>query len=227
MNKRESFLKELELGLTQINDPNLKEIIFQKDQEIILSNFYIILKGSVEVFIKGNHGRHIILGVFSDKDTFIGGLIYLWEHFNKHNITLFFKSKSNVILKQILKNNTETISHGLNNNNFLYKIFLKKCNKTNSGFPSQNLFNNHELIKILLKKDADIQNIIEIDAILNFTKKYNINCSAFYKGINILEERKQIKKYRGKIKILEWVLNFILNFFIKKYKLLEKKYIIL
>jgi len=129
--------------------------------------------------------------------------MYLYEHFDRHNITAFFICKSNVVLKKIPQDAVDKIVVTSNINRVLYKIILERIAGIGNDLISCDFAQNYELIKILLEKEADILNVVEIDNMLDFVDKYNVSRSTFYKGIKKLEEDGKIKKDGKRIIIVK------------------------
>lgn len=215
--KIEFFLNRLDEFLIQNNYCDFKEINISKGQEVFLTDFHLIVKGKMEIFIMTENGEYTKIFNFTEKDGFFGGFTHLWKSSNQNNFsydqnnffydqnyfTVFFRAKSDIVLKKIPFNIMVSALKDFNINKFFIEITFKRMTAIISHFFSRNYNNRDELVKFLLESESDTSNIVEIDNVYDFVEKYNISRSTFYKGIRKLEKNKQIKKIKNKIIIVK------------------------
>lgn len=213
----EFFLNRLDEFLIQNNYCDFKEINISKGQEVFLTDFHLIVKGKMEIFIMTENGEYTKIFNFTEKDGFFGGFTHLWKSSNQNNFsydqnnffydqnyfTVFFRAKSDIVLKKIPFNIMVRALKDFNINKFFIEITFKRMTAIISHFFSRNYNNRDELVKFLLESESDTSNIVEIDNVYDFVEKYNISRSTFYKGIRKLEKNKQIKKIKNKIIIVK------------------------
>ena len=181
----------------------MQEITILKNQEFLLSDLHIIVKGTFEVFMSMENEKHIKVATCSPKDYVIGSFEYFSKYFNYSNLDLHYKSSSELVLKKVPNKILEEALKIPSINKWYFETMFSRLTDLTFQFFSRNIAKSDELIKVLLKKEGSTSNIVRIDSVFDFVDKYDISRSTFYKGIKELEDNKQIKKEGKKITILE------------------------
>lgn len=184
---------------------DLQEIIILKNQEFLLSDLHIIVKGQFEVFMSMKNEKHVKVATCSPEDYIIGSYEYFGKYFNHSNLNMHYKSSSDLVLKKVPNKILEEALKIPSINKWYFENMFGRVTDVTFQFFNRNIAKSDELIKILLKKEGSTSNVVRINSVSDFVDKYNISRSTFYKGIKELEDSKQIKKEGKKITILEQI----------------------
>lgn len=183
----------------------MQEIIILKNQEFLLSDLHIIVKGTFEVFMSMKNEKHVKVATCSPKDYVIGSFKYFDKYFNHSNLNLHYKSSSDLVLKKVPNKILEEALKIPSINKWYFETMFGRVTDVTFQFFNRTTAKSEELIKILLRKEGSTSNIVQIDNVFDFVDKYSISRSTFYKGIKALEDNKQIKREGKKITILNFI----------------------